>query len=89
MGFLPALQPVQDSAFLRGLKSLLMGILSSCSFLSASRAMEDTVLCHRKCFGCFEYDLLELEVPWVFMEEADGWRGVWKMQSIDCLAEKQ
>lgn len=48
MGFLPALQPVQGSAFPQGLMSLLMRILSSCSILSASRAMEDTGLCHRK-----------------------------------------
>lgn len=48
MGFLPALQTVQGSAFLRGLMTSMMRILSRCSILSASRAVEDTVLCHRK-----------------------------------------
>lgn len=40
-------------------------------------------------FGCFEYELLELEIPWVLMEEADGWKMLRKMQCIYCLAEKQ
>lgn len=60
MGFLPALQPVQGSAFPRGLTSLLMRILNSCSILSACRAMEDTVLCHRKLLW-----LLWIGIAWI------------------------
>lgn len=82
MGFLPSLQTVQGCAFLR-----------EClphEFTDENIEQLQHPLCFQGCgktlcfamenrFGCFEYELLELEMPWVLMEEADGCRVLWKM----------
>lgn len=88
MGFLPALQSVQGSALPRGLTSSLMRILSSCRSCLLPGMWKTLCFAIKNCFSCFEYELLELEMPWVFMVEADGWRMLWKTQCIDCLCRE-